>query len=211
MGDVDRVHINSDQLLWWYSTNQSNCGDWSGNHGLQIVLYIYIYIFVINFNALNITRSIAISFPFVRPNSCGTQNPVLTYVIQLLVMLYYIPSCWPCTPRIVCRSGIIGVTWRVGAKKKFMLAYEGQHLLRSQMIRAYLNMFEPYKHNWSERMYYCIQEETVYQDLLPTQGRRRQHPYWQRWDDIGLYFCLFIFFFSWFFDALCKNAVFAVL
>ena len=61
--------------------------------------------------------------------------------------------------------------------KKFMLAYEGQHLLRTQMIRSYLNMSESYKRNCRERMYYSIQEETVYQDLLSARGKRRPRPY----------------------------------
>ncbi|EFX67753.1 hypothetical protein DAPPUDRAFT_115184 [Daphnia pulex] len=64
--------------------------------------------------------------------------------------------------------------------ERFMSVYEPRHLLTAQLIRHYSNMSEPHRSRHRANMYYTIQAETVFEDLLlllPSNGRRRPRPY----------------------------------
>jgi hypothetical protein len=64
--------------------------------------------------------------------------------------------------------------------ENFMSVYEPRHLLAAQLIRHYSNMPEPQRSRHRANMYYTIQAETVFEDLLlqlPTNGRRRPRPF----------------------------------
>ncbi len=54
----------------------------------------------------------------------------------------------------------------------FMSVYEPRHLLRAQLIRHYSMMVEHSPSRHRADMYHSIQEETVFEHLLPTHGRR---------------------------------------
>ncbi len=59
----------------------------------------------------------------------------------------------------------------------FMRVYEARFLLQAQLIRAYSNMPESIQRRHRANLYYSIQEETVFEHLLPTHGLHRSRPY----------------------------------
>jgi hypothetical protein len=105
-----------------------------------------------------------------------------------------IDVCYPSSRRAVLypeklsfhagdRLSILDNRWQLEESARienFMSVYEPRHLLVAQLIRHYSNMPEPYRSRHRANMYYTIQAETVFEDLLlqlPTNGRRRPRPY----------------------------------
>ncbi|EFX65601.1 hypothetical protein DAPPUDRAFT_117134 [Daphnia pulex] len=125
-----------------------------------------------------VTRSIATFFHSVGPDSCESGTDIC-YPVPGLGNLYFENFSAPSEVRLSIRD----VRWQMEESARiedFMRVYEARHLLTAQLIRHYGMMVEPYQSRHRANLYYEIQAETVFEDLLlllPTNGRRRPRPY----------------------------------
>jgi hypothetical protein len=96
-----------------------------------------------------IVNSTVSIFPF-------RQARCLWYTESGIDSCYYVPRQATLYPEMLKlqsenRLSIRDVRWQIEVSariKKFMIHYEAHHLLRTQIIRSYLMMFEPYKRNY---------------------------------------------------------------